>query len=162
MDLPTTAVARAPPPRTGCLSLRARSRLPSSPCGWPSSTLCQPRRCVPSSTRGHPDPGPAGAVRRRAPVRPRPATGRHGQRVLLVLHLHAHRARRRPEARAEFVPFTAQTQVSGVDLAGPEGIRRIREGAAQTLLAASTAPTTEPGLDGCTRTGDVGRGGEGD
>jgi high-affinity K+ transport system ATPase subunit B len=82
--------------------------------------------------------------------------------VLLVLHLHAHRARRRPEARAEFVPFTAQTQVSGVDLAGPEGIRRIREGAAQTLLAASTAPTTEPGLDGCTRTGDVGRGGEGD
>ena len=41
------------------------------------------------------------------------------------------------EARAEFVPFTAQTRVSGLDIAGPAGVRRIRKGAAQTLLAST-------------------------
>ncbi|MEQ3554829.1 potassium-transporting ATPase subunit KdpB [Pseudonocardia nematodicida] len=37
------------------------------------------------------------------------------------------------EARAEFVPFTAQTRMSGIDLGG----RRIRKGAASSVLAAT-------------------------
>lgn len=43
------------------------------------------------------------------------------------------------EARAEFVPFTAQTRVSGLDIGG----RRIRKGAAQTLLAATGVRSDE-------------------
>ncbi|MCF7553588.1 potassium-transporting ATPase subunit KdpB [Pseudonocardia sp. WMMC193] len=43
------------------------------------------------------------------------------------------------EARAEFVPFTAQTRVSGLDIGG----RRIRKGAAQTLLTATGVRSDE-------------------
>ncbi|SDG88535.1 potassium-transporting ATPase subunit KdpB [Pseudonocardia oroxyli] len=43
------------------------------------------------------------------------------------------------EARAEFVPFTAQTRVSGLDIGG----RRVRKGAAQTLLAATGVRSDE-------------------
>jgi K+-transporting ATPase ATPase B chain len=45
------------------------------------------------------------------------------------------------EARAESVPFTAQTRVSGLDIDG----RRIRKGAAQTLIAATGV---QSGVDG--------------
>ncbi|MYM26646.1 potassium-transporting ATPase subunit KdpB [Duganella sp. FT135W] len=34
---------------------------------------------------------------------------------------------------ASFVPFTAQTRMSGVDIAGPSGVRLIRKGAADTV-----------------------------
>jgi potassium-transporting ATPase ATP-binding subunit len=43
------------------------------------------------------------------------------------------------EARAEFVPFTAQTRTSGLDI----GDRRIRKGAAQTLIAATGVQSGE-------------------
>ncbi|MCE3554538.1 potassium-transporting ATPase subunit KdpB [Pseudonocardia sp. RS11V-5] len=43
------------------------------------------------------------------------------------------------EARAEFVPFTAQTRMSGLDI----GDRRIRKAAAQTLLAATGVQSGE-------------------
>ncbi|MFD4468233.1 potassium-transporting ATPase subunit KdpB [Rhodococcus sp. NPDC058505] len=44
-----------------------------------------------------------------------------------------------PEATAgekdsEFVPFTAQTRMSGLDLAGPDGVTRIRKGASDAVL----------------------------
>jgi K+-transporting ATPase ATPase B chain len=38
-------------------------------------------------------------------------------------------------ADAEFVPFTAQTRMSGVDLSTPDGRRRIRKGAAASVAA---------------------------
>lgn len=43
------------------------------------------------------------------------------------------------EARAEFVPFTAQTRMSGLDIGG----RRIRKGAAAAVLAATGARSGE-------------------
>ena len=36
---------------------------------------------------------------------------------------------------ADFVPFTAQTRMSGVDLSTPDGVRRIRKGAAAAVSA---------------------------
>ncbi|MCE9611109.1 MAG: potassium-transporting ATPase subunit KdpB [Chthoniobacter sp.] len=43
------------------------------------------------------------------------------------------RARDVAEKHAEFVPFTAQTRMSGVDLTTPEGIVRMRKGAAESV-----------------------------
>ena len=43
------------------------------------------------------------------------------------------RARDVAEKHAEFVPFTAQTRMSGVDLTAPEGIVRMRKGAAESV-----------------------------
>ena len=40
-----------------------------------------------------------------------------------------------PDARAEFVPFTAQTRMSGVDLAWPHSLRSLRKGAADAVRA---------------------------
>ena len=43
------------------------------------------------------------------------------------------RARDVAEKHAEFVPFTAQTRMSGVDLTTPEGVVRLRKGAADSV-----------------------------
>jgi len=56
--------------------------------------------------------------------------------VVLAKERHGLRGLRGEVPRGtDFVPFTAQTRMSGVDLPGPGGVRRIRKGAAAAVLA---------------------------
>ncbi|WP_327237927.1 potassium-transporting ATPase subunit KdpB [Streptomyces sp. NBC_01317] len=55
--------------------------------------------------------------------------------VVLAKQLYALRARGEGElAGASFVPFTAQTRMSGVDLEGPDGGHALRKGAAAAVM----------------------------
>ena len=49
--------------------------------------------------------------------------------VALARERHGVAERSAAELAAEFVPFTAQTRMSGVDLSTPEGLRQLRKGA---------------------------------
>ncbi|MEG0976129.1 MAG: potassium-transporting ATPase subunit KdpB, partial [Comamonas sp.] len=53
--------------------------------------------------------------------------------VALAQDRHAVAARGAAEVQAEFVPFTAQTRMSGVDLNTPQGTRSLRKGAADAV-----------------------------
>ena len=58
-------------------------------------------------------------------------------RSIVVLAKNQFGLRARDEGvmpHATFVPFTAETRMSGVDLAEPDGIRRIRKGAASAVM----------------------------
>ena len=59
-------------------------------------------------------------------------------RSIVVLAKTEYGLRERPAgelAQATFLPFTAQTRMSGVDLAEPEGTRSVRKGAASAVMA---------------------------
>jgi K+-transporting ATPase ATPase B chain len=53
--------------------------------------------------------------------------------VVLAKQLFNLRARDVAEKHAEFVPFTAQTRMSGIDLTTDTGVRQIRKGAAESV-----------------------------
>ena len=59
-------------------------------------------------------------------------------RSIVVLAKASYGLRERPEGQlthATFLPFTAQTRMSGVDLDDPAGLRSIRKGAASAVMA---------------------------
>lgn len=59
-------------------------------------------------------------------------------RSIVVLAKAEYGLRERPAgelAQATFLPFTAQTRMSGVDLAEPDGTRSVRKGAASAVMA---------------------------
>jgi K+-transporting ATPase ATPase B chain len=60
-------------------------------------------------------------------------------RSIVVLAKERHGIRERPMTDAHFVPFTAQTRMSGVDF----GARRIRKGAVDNVLAAAGAAVAQ-------------------
>jgi K+-transporting ATPase ATPase B chain len=64
--------------------------------------------------------------------------------VVLAKETYGIRGRDMNELQAHFVPFTAQTRMSGVDLAGSS----IRKGAVDAILSWVTAPATAVGLGG--------------
>ena len=53
--------------------------------------------------------------------------------VALARERHGLAERSAAELQAEFVPFTAQTRMSGVDLSTPQGSRQLRKGAADAV-----------------------------
>ena len=82
------------------------------------------------------------------------AQERHGQPARNVSEVLA-------ELRAEFVPFTAQTRMSGVDLSTPQGPRSLRKGAADAVrrhveaLGGSFPAPVQQAVDNVSRKGST-------
>ena len=81
--------------------------------------------------------------------------------VALAQERHSLPARSAAELLAEFVPFTAQTRMSGVDLATPQGPRSLRKGAADAVrrhveaLGGSFPAPVQQAVDNVSRKGST-------
>lgn len=81
--------------------------------------------------------------------------------VALALERHSLPARSAAELLAEFVPFTAQTRMSGVDLSTPQGPRSLRKGAADAVrrhveaLGGSFPAPVQQAVDNVSRKGST-------
>ena len=81
--------------------------------------------------------------------------------VALAQERHGQPARSAAELLAEFVPFTAQTRMSGVDLATPQGPRSLRKGAADAVrrhveaLGGSFPAPVQQAVDNVSRKGST-------
>lgn len=81
--------------------------------------------------------------------------------VALAQERHSLAARSATELLAEFVPFTAQTRMSGVDLSTPQGPRSLRKGAADAVrrhveaLGGSFPAQVQQAVDNVSRKGST-------
>ena len=81
--------------------------------------------------------------------------------VALAQERHSLPARGATELQAEFVPFTAQTRMSGVDLSTPQGPRSLRKGAADAVrrhveaLGGSFPAPVQQAVDNVSRKGST-------
>ena len=81
--------------------------------------------------------------------------------VALAQERHSLPARNAAELLAEFVPFTAQTRMSGVDLSTPQGPRSLRKGAADAVrrhveaLGGSFPAQVQQAVDNVSRKGST-------
>ncbi|MDR0260235.1 MAG: potassium-transporting ATPase subunit KdpB [Comamonas sp.] len=81
--------------------------------------------------------------------------------VLLAKERHGLAERSSQELQAEFVPFTAQTRMSGVDLKTPQGLRSLRKGAADAVrrhveaLGGSFPAPVQQSVDNVSRKGST-------
>ena len=81
--------------------------------------------------------------------------------VALARECHGLPERRSEDLQAEFVPFTAQTRMSGVDLATPQGPRQLRKGAADAVrrhveaLGGSLPSGVQQAVDNVSRKGST-------
>ena len=81
--------------------------------------------------------------------------------VALAQERHSLPARNAAELLAEFVPFTAQTRMSGVDLSTPQGPRSLRKGAADAVrrhveaLGGSFPAPVQQAVDNVSRKGST-------
>ncbi|WP_027014171.1 potassium-transporting ATPase subunit KdpB [Comamonas composti] len=81
--------------------------------------------------------------------------------VALARERHGLPERSSAELQAEFVPFTAQTRMSGVDLQTPQGLRSLRKGAADAVrrhveaLGGSFPAPVQQAVDAVSRKGST-------
>jgi K+-transporting ATPase ATPase B chain len=81
--------------------------------------------------------------------------------VALARERHGLPERNSAELQAEFVPFTAQTRMSGVDLQTPQGLRSLRKGAADAVrrhieaLGGSFPAPVQQSVDNVSRKGST-------
>ena len=81
--------------------------------------------------------------------------------VALARERHGLPERSRADVAGEFVPFTAQTRMSGVDLEGPQGLRSLRKGAADAVrrhveaLGGSLPAPVQQSVDNVSRKGST-------
>ena len=81
--------------------------------------------------------------------------------VALAQERHGQPARNAADLQTEFVPFTAQTRMSGVDLATPQGPRSLRKGAADAVrrhveaLGGSFPAPVQQAVDSVSRKGST-------
>jgi K+-transporting ATPase ATPase B chain len=81
--------------------------------------------------------------------------------VLLAKERHGLPERSSQDLQAEFVPFTAQTRMSGVDLQTPQGLRSLRKGAADAVrrhieaLGGSFPAPVQQAVDNVSRKGST-------